>query len=132
MLHQWKEDIDKIFPEAITSFVGASMNPKWRKNLHIYTNSRAKTNCDCCQSIASKQDFIDGVSQGNHLMLLADEVHTLGSSDSKEILTLNVGAKMGLSATVDRANDPEGTKRIREYFGAKLEPKYGIKGGHKR
>ena len=76
---------------------------------------------------ASKQDFIDGVSQGNHLMLLADEVHTLGSSDSKKILTLNVGAKMGLSATVDRANDPEGTKRIREYFGAKLEPKYGIK-----
>ncbi len=128
LLHQWKEDIDKIFPEAITSFVGASMNPKWRKNLHIYTRTQEqKQIVIAVRASASKQDFIDGVSQGNHLMLLADEVHTLGSSDSKKILTLNVGAKMGLSATVDRANDPEGTKRIREYFGAKLEPKYGIK-----
>jgi len=39
------------------------------------------------------------------LILLADEVHTLGANDSKKILTLHVGARMGLSATVNRAND---------------------------
>jgi len=127
LLHQWKKDLQRIFPEAIISFVGASLNPKWRDNLHIYTKTQEqKQIVIAIRASASKQDFIDGVSQGDHLMLLADEVHTLGAPDSKKILTLNVGAKMGLSATVNRANDPEGTKRIRDYFGDPLEPKYGI------
>jgi len=128
LLHQWKKDLQTIFPEAIISFVGGSLNPRWRDNLHIYTKTQEqKQIVIAIRASASKQDFIDGVSQGEHLMLLADEVHTLGANDSKKILTLNVGARMGLSATVNRANDPEGTKRIRDYFGDKLEPTYGIK-----
>lgn len=128
LLNQWKKDLQKIFPKAIVSFVGGSLNPKWRDNLHIYTKTQEqKQIVIAVRASASKQDFIDGVSQGDHLMLLADEVHTLGANDSKKILTLDVGARMGLSATVNRSNDPEGTKRIRDYFGVKLEPLYGIK-----
>ena len=130
LLKQWKIDLENIFPEAVISFVGGGRNQKWRDNLHIYTKpQQQKQIVIAIRASASKEDFVSRVHPGEHLMLLADEVHTLGATDSQKILTLQVGAKMGLSATVDRSNDPEGTKRIRDYFGNKLEPLYGIKEG---
>jgi superfamily II DNA or RNA helicase len=128
LLNQWMEDVKKILPEAIIFLVGGSINPKWRDNLHIHTKTQDKKQVIIAvRASASKKDFFDRVTCGKHLMLLADEVHTLGANESKQLLNLDVGAKMGLSATVDRSNDPEGTKRIRDYFGDRLEPVYGIK-----
>jgi superfamily II DNA or RNA helicase len=53
----------------------------------------------------------------NRLFLLADEAHRLGSSSFRRILQeLPARARLGLSATPERAGDPEGTQVIFDYF----------------
>lgn len=56
-------------------------------------------------------------------LLIADEVHNLGSETFSQLLPNNVSLRLGLSATPERWFDPEGTARLIEYFGPVLEPK---------
>jgi superfamily II DNA or RNA helicase len=61
------------------------------------------------------------------LLLIADEVHTIGSAESLEILrSVDATARMGLSATPERYGDEDGTAAIFEYFGEILEPRFSI------
>jgi len=59
-------------------------------------------------------------------MVVADEVHRLGSQRNRNILNANWGDRLGLSATPDRAGDAEGTAAIRSVFGNDVEPIYGL------
>jgi superfamily II DNA or RNA helicase len=64
----------------------------------------------------------------SEILLVADEVHEIGSPDSRKILQfLNAEARLGLSATPERYGDPEGTDAIFGYFGKKVDPHFGIK-----
>ncbi|MFG2822619.1 DEAD/DEAH box helicase family protein [Kitasatospora sp. NPDC048365] len=50
--------------------------------------------------------------------VVVDEVHRIGSPQARGILQwLEAPARLGLSATPERANDPEGTKLTFDYFG---------------
>jgi superfamily II DNA or RNA helicase len=61
------------------------------------------------------------------LLLIADEVHTIGAPESLEIMRVVAApARLGLSATPDRYGDEAGTTAILEYFGKILEPKFTI------
>lgn len=51
------------------------------------------------------------------ILLLADEVHNLGSERLQTQLPENAAFRLGLSATPDRRLDPEGTKALTDYFG---------------
>jgi len=54
--------------------------------------------------------------------LIADEVHRLGSPESRNIMDwLQAPARLGLSATPERANDPVGTGAILDYFGGIID-----------
>jgi superfamily II DNA or RNA helicase len=75
---------------------------------------------------ASSSSFISRVTSGDHLLLIADEVHRLGSVGNREILSINAGGRLGLSATPERQGDLEGTQAIFNYFGPILEPHFGI------
>lgn len=75
---------------------------------------------------ASKPHFHSRVQGGAHLLLVADEVHRLGSIGCAGILEIETGARLGLSATPERYGDTEGTARIFEYFGGRLKPPFGI------
>jgi superfamily II DNA or RNA helicase len=50
-------------------------------------------------------------------LLIADEVHHLGSEQSRQNYPQNVPYRMALSATPDRWFDDEGTEALRAYFG---------------
>ena len=50
-------------------------------------------------------------------VLVADEVHHLGASKSRENLPNLFNQRLGLSATPNRWFDPEGTAALRAYFG---------------
>jgi superfamily II DNA or RNA helicase len=67
---------------------------------------------------------------GNHAdrtLIICDEVHALGAPESRVIMTTLVcRRRLGLSATPERFNDPEGTEAIFNYFGNKVEPIFGI------
>lgn len=51
------------------------------------------------------------------VLLISDEVHRMGSSSYSKSLPENITYRLGLSATIDRWNDPRGTKKILDYYG---------------
>jgi superfamily II DNA or RNA helicase len=67
---------------------------------------------------------------GNHChetLLICDEVHAIGADESRVIMKrLECTRRLGLSATPERFNDPDGTNAIFNYFGNKIEPEFGI------
>jgi superfamily II DNA or RNA helicase len=64
---------------------------------------------------------------GRGLFLVADEVHRLGSPANRGLLDDALfGARLGLSATPERAGDSVGTGAIVNFFGGVLEPRYTL------
>jgi len=53
-------------------------------------------------------------------LLVADECHALGSDLNRKLLTDQFHYRLGLSATVERHLDPDGTSLLRSYFGEML------------
>ena len=60
-------------------------------------------------------------------LLIADEVHNLGTTGLFEALPGHIQFRLGLSATPERHLDDDGTSRILEYFGDILKPEYSLK-----
>ena len=78
---------------------------------------------------AASSAFITRLQVSKSLLIVADEVHTLGQTQCIELIEKidsKVGATLGLSATYERFGDPEGTSRIERIFGKTLEPKFQI------
>jgi superfamily II DNA or RNA helicase len=67
-------------------------------------------------------------------MLVADEVHRLGSPRRRSVFTIDSDWRLGLSATWRREGDPGGSDAILDYFERVLEPPYtladAIRDGH--
>jgi DNA phosphorothioation system restriction enzyme len=61
------------------------------------------------------QDRLAGLNAD--LMLVADEVHTLGALKARRALSERVDYRLGLSATPERWYDDEGTSALSSYFG---------------
>lgn len=53
-------------------------------------------------------------------LLIADECHALGSTENQKLLSEDFHYRLGLSATIERHLDPEGSQILREYFGEVL------------
>jgi superfamily II DNA or RNA helicase len=78
---------------------------------------------------ASTEDFLKRVQFGEHLLVVGDEVHTIGQMQANELSTriTRCGGRLGLSATYQRFGDMDGTKRIEKAFGLPLLPKFTIR-----
>ena len=78
---------------------------------------------------AASEAFTTRLQISDSLLVVADEVHTLGQSQCINLMNKiesKVGAALGLSATYERFGDPDGTSRIERTFGNTLEPKFQI------
>lgn len=71
---------------------------------------------------AATDIFLNSVCGGSHLMIVADEIHQLGSPHNARAMVLESGATLGLSATPIRYGDPDGTANIFKCFGPVLPP----------
>ena len=66
---------------------------------------------------AYKADFYNNIN-ASKLLVVCDEVHRIGSQSFKAFMeNTDPNATLGLSATPERYNDPEGTAAIKSYFG---------------
>lgn len=66
----------------------------------------------------SKSEFQNSIARlKGPSLLIADEVHHLGSESSRQNYPEHVPFRLALSATPDRWFDDEGTAALREYFG---------------
>ena len=125
LLVQWRGEIEEDIPDATILMCGAG-NIKWKTGgkLRAHTGPDLGMNRVVLSTMqtAATDAFIKGIHCGDHLMIVADEIHQIGSSFNSKALALKSGAALGLSATPIRYGDPVGTARIFDRFGPVLPP----------
>jgi len=126
LVTQWKEETDKFNLESVLCF---GKRVAWNSLLHLrlqeialakrfQIDSPKKLTVISTYATFFSKSFQQILSQINRpIMIVADEVHNLGSSSRLLNLPMNVKYRLGLSATPERFGDEEGTKGLFDYFG---------------
>ncbi|MFD1035493.1 DEAD/DEAH box helicase family protein [Sphingomonas hankookensis] len=132
LLNQWEVELRGTFAHAgLQLMVCGGGNATWRDGARLRTWTRpgaqgAPRAVVSTIQTASSEEFRGLLVGGNHLFMVADEVHRLGAAGASRLLTLDTGPRLGLSATPERAGDPDGTKLILDYFGGIVPPPFGL------
>ena len=130
---QWASEVRReIGIEPL--FAGGSLGKRsdWLLSLSDATRNDATFGPRITISVlgtAVTDDFVKRIKVGSHLLVVGDEVHTLGQSQASDLASKieKCGARLGLSATYERFGDIEGTKRIENSFGLPLKPTFTIR-----
>jgi superfamily II DNA or RNA helicase len=125
LLKQWAKEVKEEFPEAAVVLAGGG-NGRWKEPGKLRRISSPSAIAGrfilATMQTAATDTFRQALWQGQHLMIIADEVHQIGSPFNSQSLSIATGARLGLSATPQRYGDPDGTERILAYFGAIVQP----------
>ena len=70
-----------------------------------------------CKQESAERQWIENLPRHVNTLLIADEVHNLGSPGFIEHPANRFDVRLGLSATPVRQYDPDGTHRLFDYFG---------------
>ena len=132
LLEQWNREIREALPDdEIHYLLCGDNNNEWKNKggLSSWTRPGGETHriIIATMDTASSPEFLSKLFQGEHLFIVADEVHRIGSKKRRQILSINSGPRLGLSATPYRFGDREGSEAIFSYFGKILEPEYSLK-----
>lgn len=132
LLHQWKSEIEKTIGDpGIRYLICGDGYDAWKEGntLELWTkpSDSHKKITIAIMDTACSDVFVNRVVSGSHLLLVADEVHRIGSPARRNILTIDAGERLGLSATPVRYGDPEGTSAIFDYFGGIVPPVFSLK-----
>ncbi len=131
LLAQWHKELQETIGDIpIYYMLCGDGHVEWRKpgTLRTWTSAGRGQNRIILSTMdtASSPHFLQNVAQGAHLFLIADEVHRLGSPRRRQALSLNTGARLGLSATPHRYGDPVGTQALLDYFGGIIPPPFTL------
>lgn len=130
LLEQWKKEIEaNMYGIQVDFLLCGDVYTEWKREGILAAWTAPSNNHKiilASMDTASNPQFIKRVTQGAHLFLIADEVHRLGSPKRRNVLSIEAGPRLGLSATPRRYGDPEGTKALLEYFGGIIEPPYTL------
>lgn len=126
----WDTEIRKELGHLniIIQGLGGEGDDRWKKEGWLKRNSKDQRRFSDSELIpwifivvaksAAGVQFQNYLSQGEHLLLVADECHNYGSHGAVDtILKLKVGPRIGLSATPARKGDEDGTEKLFEYLG---------------
>lgn len=90
----------------------------WRTRLRIWLDYPASERVVVALApTAAQAAFIQQATRAKNLLLVGDEVHRLGAPSYQSVLRIEASARLGLSATPERAGDPDGTRILFDYFG---------------
>lgn len=130
LLSQWKEELEEtnrdLDPKLLVCGGGRT---RWRRDGLLRSWTRTKGDPRIVLSTmqtAISDDFQSLLTTGDHIFLIADEVHRIGSPEHQKILEFESGPRLGLSATPRRAGDPEGTEAIMKYFEGIVQPPFTL------
>lgn len=133
LLHrQWALELGDLLPTAAVLLAGAGHGRDgWSRRLVDYTrddpNLGQRVVLVTYQTAATDR-FLDLIRDGDHLLTVGDEVHSVGAPDTRRVLDdVEAGGRLGLSATPERYGDPTGTAAIFDYFGEVLEPRFTLR-----
>jgi len=131
LLYHWQKEISRLTGDIEISYLlCGDGNTSWRKPsiLPLWTSSSHSGNIViiAMMDTAVNPDFLSKITQGEHLFVIADEVHRMGSPSRRNFFEIESGPRFGFSATPCRYNDLEGTQAILDYFGPILQPPYTL------
>lgn len=125
LVEQWVEDLNLFNINPIIAYSG-SPQKSWKQDLKraifdrkIGTNGSefiCLITTNAMLSTEQMQSILGGAS-GN-ILFIADEAHNMGAQSYQRLLNEMYSYRIGLSATLDRHRDDEGTSVLRDYFGA--------------
>ncbi len=131
LLHrQWADEIKQEISDVTILKAGDGHN-RWKKgkSLKYFTmpgKGLGRRIVLVTMGTAYKSEFLKSISGGEHIMVVADEVHEIGSRENSKALTISSGKRLGLSATPIRYSDPLGTQKIFNYFGPIVQPPFTL------
>ncbi len=120
LVDQWFEDANDFGIRPIRAYQSRST---WESTvnsriLDYNLGNRSLVMLITTHATLSSQVMQDTLSRvAGPALLIADEMHHLGSEQSRLALPQQFGYRMGLSATPDRWFDEEGSQSLRDYFG---------------
>lgn len=129
---QWIREIETELGAAQILPAGAGHSKTdWMQLLPIFTapgnSAEARRIVVATMATFSSSDFQRRLKTGDHLLIVADEMHRAGSDKVLPALEdLACGATLGLSATFRRQFDDNGTNRLVAFFGPVLSPVIGL------
>jgi len=126
LVEQWVEDIERF---NINPIIGYSASPQkdWLKRLeNAVRDQKLKIRgreffCFVCTNATFSSDKVQDILNKvrGDILLLVDEAHNFGAHRLSQLMSERYTYRLALSATIDRHNDEEGTKKLYDYFGAK-------------
>jgi len=126
LVEQWVEDIELFNIKPIIGY-SASAQKHWHKNLEgaIRDQKLKVRNKEFICFVCTNATFaLNKVQQtlckirGN-ILLMVDEAHNFGAERLSNFLSERYNYRLALSATLERHNDEEGTRRLYGFFGEK-------------
>lgn len=131
LLNQWNKEIcANITDIKLNILLCGDGNNSWKSDntLALWTRPTAGANkiTIAIMDTACGSQFINNMSSGENLLMVADEVHRIGSSKRRNILKIDAEERLGLSATPIRYGDPIGTKAIFDFFGGIIQPVFSL------
>jgi len=121
---QWISDIKELFPNSVI-IEAHSDSLGWQKKLNEFL-SDYKNNLtneifivisyDTLATVKFQNIFTNNFNIYKTYVLIADEVHNIGSPIRMQGMIKNINFRLGLSATPTRWFDEEGSEKIMSYF----------------
>ena len=109
---------------------GSRSHRQWPDHLRDYLRARNSNRprlVIATMDTAATDRFMNIADVGEHTLMIVDEVHKVGAPTRRNVLDLNPGGRLGLSATPERFGDPTGTSAIFSFFDRVLEPRFSIR-----
>lgn len=126
LLEQWADEARQELSDTTLLLAGAG-HDRWKQGRRLAGMTDPSPDLGrrvviATMQTAASEEFLSQAKGGKHLMLVADEVHQSGSPYNSRLYGLNTGPRLGLSATPIRYGDPDGTRRMFDYFGGVVPP----------
>lgn len=132
LLKQWDKELHATLTDyKVHYLLCGDSNSEWKKGnkLHSWTTkgNGTKRIISATMDTAYSDEFVHKISSGDHLFVVVDELHRLGSPKRRRALRIQAGPRLGLSATPYRYGDPEGTQALFDYFGGLIPPPFTLR-----
>ena len=133
LLHkQWATEIGELLGTPAVLLAGAGHGRDgWSRRLADYTRddpALGQRIVLTTYKTAATDRFLELVRGGDHLLIVGDEIHSVGAPDTRRVLgEIEAGGRLGLSATPQRYGDPIGSAAIFDYFGEILNPEFTLR-----
>ena len=130
LLHQWKGQIRSFFGDEARTLMAGDGYDQWKTGSvlrdHLLDTSDGTPIVLVTVDTAASEPFVARTADIPRVLLVADEVHRLGSPIRRHVLDIDADWRLGLSATWQREGDPVGTQALEEFFGRVVPPIYTL------